>query len=120
MTQEEYLSLKEEEQNALFARKVAGRKFNLLGLAWVIKGEPWIAVEDFDPINDLNHAFMGVDKIIEDGDFFLEYWSDNEWLVSQHNVMSRAKGIGKKSTVCHKDRNQAIMLMCLKAKGVVE
>ena len=76
--------------------------------------------EPFDPINNLDHAFMGVDKMIEEDDFFLEYWRDAEWLASNTLLPSRNKGYAGEITVCHTNRNEAILLWCLRAKGVVE
>lgn len=126
MTQDEYNNLSPEEQNALFATEVLG---------WINSGGDWLledgatfpgfvdqsdtSVTDFfifNPHKNLDHAFMGVDKL-EKETFTLEWMVGKNWwacLILDSDVDA------KWHSALGDTPNQAIMLMCLRAKGVVE
>ena len=136
MTQDEYNKITGEEQNALVATEVLGWKLDEDN-EWTSYEEHfdnWLKIVDkkleifdmytFDPINNLDHAFMGVDKICverrnctftlgcgEDGDFHFIFGGNPTiplapiWVIDLEEI---------------KTPNEAIMLACLRAKGVVE
>lgn len=117
MTQEEYLNLSPEEQNALFATEVLG------GLASSSDAftKAWMS-GFFDPNNNLDHAMMGVDKLGQDklGDGFSWTLSsltngDYEMILYQETLVPPVFGMAK-----NKKLAQVIMLACLRAKGILE
>lgn len=125
MTQEEYNNLTDEEKNALFATEVLG---------WWNSGGNWLLDDkvtfpgyqdhysspddfpEFDPYNNLDHAFMGVDKL-EDGGY---YWTATNRMNAQRPYYFR---IWKLDVCTHEvwaeTKNEAIMLACLRTKGVL-
>lgn len=84
--------------------------------AYFEDGEYIFNAKAFDPRNKVDHAFMGVEptfQFIKNDDYAIEFelsWDGYNWV---------ALFYGHGQITCSTP-NEAIMLMCLKAKGVVE
>ena len=117
MTQEEYNALTDEEQNALVATEVLGWIKGVGGVSWYTPGNTIMemGVCTFDPNNNLDQAMMGVDKL-EKETFTLEWIGKKWWACIILDSSIDAEWHSAKSET----PNQAIMLACLRAKGVVE
>jgi hypothetical protein len=62
----------------------------------------WMAIDLPNYSTNISDAWEVVEKMMEDGDVFLEYWSDNEWFVANKSLGVRDDAIvarcdGKKS-----------------------
>ena len=125
MTQDEYNALTDDAQNALFATEVMGWRIRRGMIQRPTPGAEWAYsyFKDFDPINNLDYAFMGVDKILvergnctftlgcgEKEDFHFIFGGDPDISLAPIWVIDLET----------KTPNEAIMLACLRAKGVVE
>jgi hypothetical protein len=62
-------------------------------------------------------AWPVVEKLKEDGDVFIEWWSDGEWLVSKYPVLVRQADGGRDSVVAP-TAPMAICLYALHVAGV--
>jgi len=66
--------MSEELSNELVATEIMGWEYNLLGNAWIRKGEPFLPYEDFDPLHDLNHCAMAEKRMEELGKLWQYGW----------------------------------------------
>ena len=122
MTLEEYNNLTNEEQNALVATEVM-EWMNSSG-NWLLKdGVTFLGYQDhysspddfpeFDPINNLDHALMGVYPLLPTHYFRLRHTNTNiggkgHWIAQLNSEHGFAE-----------TPNEAIMLVCFRVKGVV-
>ena len=112
-----YNTLTDQEKERIFAADVLGWELKQVledkrYEAWHVNGEPQYTKGYFLPLTDLNHAMMGVEKLM-DGEWLIDFHRklNNVWYMYIYQLHPRIEYVG-----ANVNFNEAIVEACIRIK----